>query len=135
MRRTSRFWPRTRRQQINEAEARLARHKRAVVSRSTRLSDALCAKLTEPGAFIIAGSVGYLIGEFSRPHRAGAERSPGSSRPAGTTFDDAIFWLNTVVALFNWSKAMLAASADPCRSGEQDGAHHGPPRSPGDART
>lgn len=116
MRRTCRFRLRTRRQEIDEAEARLARRKRAVVSRGVRVGDALHAKLTEPGAFIIAGSVGYLIGEFSGPHaHASPDRSPGSSRAARTTFDDATFWLKTAVALFSWSKVMLVASADESR--------------------
>lgn len=117
---------RTRRHQIDEAAARLARRKRALVSRSSRLGETLYGKLTSPGAFIIAGSAGYLIGELSRP-RAGTERSPVRSRPPGSLFDDASLWLKTALALVNWTHAMSVAPVDPRRSGEQDVPHHTPP--------
>lgn len=107
---------RTRRNEIQEAEVRLTQHKRAVISRGKRVGAALREKLTEPGAFIIAGSVGYLIGEFSGS-RNDTEKTPGSNqtpgRTPGKTFDDAIFWLKTAVALISWGSVALAAAADP----------------------
>lgn len=123
---TGLFRHRTRRHQIDEAAARLVRRKRALVSRSSRLGETLYGKLTSPGAFIIAGSAGYLIGELSRP-RAGTERSPVRSRPPGSLFDDASLWLKTAVALVNWTHAIFVAPVDPHRSGEQDVPHHTPP--------
>lgn len=123
---TGLFRYRTRRHQVDEAAARLARRKRALVSRSSRLGETLYGKLTSPGAFIIAASAGYLIGELSRP-RAGTERSPVRSRPPGSLFDDASLWLKTAVALVNWTHAMFVAPVDPRRSGGQDVPHHTPP--------
>lgn len=107
-----RFRYRSRRHEIAEAEAHLARRKRAVVLRGVRVGEALCEKLTEPGAFIIAGSAGYLIGEFSRP-RPATERSPRSSHRPGITLDDATFWLKTAAALISWGSVALAPPADP----------------------
>lgn len=123
---TGLFRLRTRRHQIDEAAARLARRKHALVTRSSRLDETLHGKLTSPGAFIIAGSAGYLLGELSRP-RAGAERSPVRSRPPGSRFDDASLWLKTAAALVNWTHAMLDAPVDPHRCGEQHVPHHTPP--------
>jgi len=123
---TGLFRQRARRRQIDEATARLAQRKRAVVSRSARLGQALYGKLSSPGALIIAGSAGYLIGELSRP-RAGTERSPVFSRPPVSLFDDASLWLKTAVALVDWTHAMLDTPAGPRRSGEQDFPHHTPP--------
>jgi hypothetical protein len=123
---TGLFRHRTHRHQVDEVAARLARRKRALVSRSSRLGETLHGKLISPGAFIIAGSAGYLIGEISRP-RAGTERSPVGSRPPGSLFDDASLWLKTAAALVNWTHAMLDAPVDPLRSGEQDVTHTEPP--------
>ncbi len=119
------FRDRTRRHQIDETAARLARRKRAVVTRSTRLGETLYGKLTSPGAFIVAGSAGYLIGELTRP-RGGTEQSTVRSRSPRSLFYDASLWLKTALVLVNWTHAMLDAPADPPRSGEQDVPHHSP---------
>ncbi len=126
MDRTGLFRHLTRRHQIDETAARLARRKRALAARSARLGDTLYGKLTSPGAFIIAGSAGYLIGELSRP-RADKEESPVRSRPPRSLFDDASFWLKTAMAVVNWTHAMLDAPVDPRRFGDQDAPHRTPP--------
>lgn len=126
MDRTSLLRHRTRRHQIDDTAARLARRKRDLVSRSSRLGEALYGKLTSPGAFIIAGSAGFLIGELSRS-RAGTERSPVRSHPPRSLFDDASLWLKTATALVNWTHAMLDTPVDPRRSGDQDDPHRAPP--------
>lgn len=123
---TGLFRHRTRQHQINEAAARLARRKRAVVSRSTRLGETLYGKLTSPAAFIVAGSAGYLIGEFSRP-RAAAERSPVRSRSPRSLVNDASLWLKTALVLVNWTHAMLDAPVALPRTGEQGVPHPTPP--------
>jgi hypothetical protein len=120
-----RHW--TRRHQIDEAAARLARRKRTLVMRSSRLGKTLHGKLTSPCALIIAGSAGYVIGDLSRPHADTACLPVRRSRPAGSLFDDASLWLKTAVVLVNWTSAMLDAPVEPRRSGEQDVPHHTPP--------
>lgn len=123
---TSFFRRRTRRHQIEEAAARLARRKRSLSTRSTRLGETLYGKLTSPGAFIVAGSAGYLIGELSRP-RAGPEGSAVRSRSPRSLLNDAGLWLKTALVLVNWTHAMLDTPVDPRRSSEQDAPHHTPP--------
>lgn len=105
----SRLRYRSRRHEIAEAEAHLARRKRVVIARSLRIGEALREKLTEPGAFIIAGSAGYMIGEFSRP-RAVTDQSSSSSRTSEVTLEDAAFWIKTALALISWGSAVLATS-------------------------
>lgn len=126
MDRTGHFRHRTRRHQIDEVAARLARRKGAVVSRSSRLGETLHGKLSTPGAFIIAGSAGYLIGELSRPCAA-TEQSPGRSRPPRSLLDDASLWIKTALALVNWTHTILDAPVAPRRSGEQNAPHRAPP--------
>lgn len=126
MDRTGLFRHLTRRHQIDEAAARLARRKCALAVRSARLGETLYGKLTSPGALIIAGGAGYLIGELSRS-RAGTEGSPVRSRPPRSLFDDASLWLKTAMAVVNWTHAMLDAPAAPRRPGEQDAPHRAPP--------
>ncbi len=120
------FRDRTHRHQIDETAARLARRKRALVTRSTRLGETLYGKLTSPGAFIVAGGAGYLIGELTRP-RGGAERSTVRSRSPRSLFSDASLWLKTALVLVNWSHVMLDTPVDRPRSGEQDVPHDTPP--------
>lgn len=103
------FQHRSHRQEIAEARAHLARRKRTVVARSARVGEALRDKLTEPGAFVIAGSAGYLIGEFSRP-RTVTDQSSSSSRKSEITLEDAAFWIKTALALVSWGGAALAAA-------------------------
>lgn len=126
MDRTGLFRQPTRRHEIDETAARLARRKRALVSRSSRLGETLYGKLTSPGAFIIAGSAGYLIGELSRS-RAGTEGSPVRSRPPRSLFEDASLWLKTAMAVVNWTHAMMDAPVDSHQSGAQDAPHRAPP--------
>lgn len=117
---------RNRRHQIDETAARLARRKRAVVARSTRLGKTLYGKLTSPAAFIVAGSAGYLVGELSRP-RAGTEPSPSRNRPPRSLLNEATLWLKTALVLVNWTHAMLDTPVAPPRSGEQGDPHPTPP--------
>ncbi|MDZ7839454.1 MAG: hypothetical protein U5R46_01335 [Gammaproteobacteria bacterium] len=116
----------TRRKEIDEVAARLARRKRVVVTRSARLGETLYGKLTSPGAFIIAGSAGFLIGEFSRSH-AGTDGSPDRSRSRRSPFNDASLWLKTGLALVSWTHAMLDTPAVPRQPGGQDVPDHSPP--------
>ena len=126
MDRTGIFKRRTNRHRIDETAARLARRKRALASRGSRLGQTLYSRLTSPRAFIIAGSAGYLIGELSRSN-ACTDQLPDRSRPPGALFNDASLWLRTTLALAKWAHAALDAPVDTGPSDGLDVPHHAPP--------
>ena len=91
--------------QISEAERRLRNRRRLVQIRGAALRQMLHQRMTSPTMLLLAGGLGFLMGELTRrptPQSRGTDRSPDSGYPFFETV------LN-FIKLATWARALFAA--------------------------
>lgn len=74
--------------QVVQAETEVMLHRRRVAARVSTIGQELRTQMTSPAMFLVAGSLGFAAGIFTRPRAAmpDIETSPGAppSRPMAT---------------------------------------------------
>lgn len=91
--------------QIGEAERRLQNRRRLVQIRGAALRQMLHQRMTSPTMLLLAGGLGFVMGELTRrptPQSRGTDRSPDSGYPFFETV------LN-FIKLATWARALFTA--------------------------
>jgi hypothetical protein len=91
--------------QISEAERRLRNRRRLVRVRGATLGRTLHQRMTAPAMLLLAGGLGFLMGELTRrqtPQSRGMDRSPDSGHPF---FETAL----NLIQLVTWARALFTA--------------------------
>lgn len=89
--------------QISEAGDRLRNRRRLVRVRGATLGRTLHQRMTAPAMLLLAGGLGFLVGEFTRrqtPQSRGADRSPDS----GHLFFETVL---NLIKLVNWGHTLF----------------------------
>ena len=90
---------------IREAGCQLQNRRRLVGVRGAALGRTLHRRMAAPAMLLLAGGMGFLMGEFTRrqtPRSRGADRSPDSGQPL---FESAL----NLIELVNWVRTFFAA--------------------------
>ena len=91
--------------QISEAERRLRNRRRLVRVRGATLGRTLHQRMTAPAMLLLAGGLGFLMGELTRrqtPTSRGTDRSPDSGHPFFET-------LLNLIKLVTWVRTLFTA--------------------------
>lgn len=90
--------------QISEAERRLRNRRRLVRVRGATLGRTLHQRMTAPAMLLLAGGLGFLMGELTRrqtPQSRGMDRSPDSGHPF---FETAL----NLIKLVHWAQTLFS---------------------------